>query len=52
MRYLLTLLFALVIAFQAYAQQFAGSDANARVGELINSSNYSTLSKELPALRE
>lgn len=52
MRYLLTLLLALVIAFQAYAQQFAGSDANARVGELINSSNYSTLSKELPALRE
>ena len=51
MRYLLTLLLALAITFQAYSQQFAGSDANARVGELINSSDYLTLSKELPALR-
>lgn len=52
MRYLLTLFLALAITFQAYSQQFAGSDANARVGELINSSDYLTLSKELPALRE
>ena len=52
MRYLLTLFLALAISVQAYSQQFAGSDANARVGELINSSDYLTLSKELPALRE
>lgn len=52
MRYLLTLFLALAISLPLYSQQFAGSDANARVGGLINSSDYLTLSKELPALRE
>ena len=51
MRYLLTILFALAISFQSYAQQLSGGDAAARVGELINSSDYITLCKELPALR-
>ncbi|MBR2170211.1 MAG: hypothetical protein IJ952_07625, partial [Alistipes sp.] len=51
MRYLLTLILAFSFSVQLFAQQFAGSDANARVGELINSSDYLTLSKELPALR-
>ena len=51
MRYLLTLFIAISLCVQLCAQQPAASDANARVGELINRSDYLTLSEELPALR-
>lgn len=51
MRYLLTLILALSFSVQLLAQQPNAVDANARVGELINRSDYLTLSKELPALR-
>ena len=51
MRYLLTISFVLALLFQSYAQQPAEGDATARVGELINSTDYITLSQELPALR-
>ena len=51
MRYLLTLILALSFSVQLLAQQPNAVDANARVGELINRSDYLTLSEELPALR-
>ena len=51
MRYLLTLILALSFSVQLFAQQPNAVDANARVGALINRSDYLTLSEELPALR-
>ena len=48
MRYLLTISFVFALLFQSYAQQPAEGDATARVGELINSTDYITLSQELP----
>ena len=51
MRYLLTLILALSFSVRLAAQQPNAVDANARVGELINRSDYLTLSEELPALR-
>jgi hypothetical protein len=51
MRYLLTLILALSFSVRLAAQQPDAADANARVGELINRSDYLTLSEELPALR-
>ena len=51
MRYLLTLILALSVFVQLFAQQPNAVNPNARVGELINRSDYLTLSEELPALR-
>ena len=51
MRILSTLILALCTIVGAYAQQPAEGDATARVGELINSADYITLSQEVPALR-
>lgn len=52
MRILSTLIVILCTTVGVYAQQSSAGNANARVGELINSSEYITLSRELPSLRD
>ena len=52
MRILSTLILVLCATVGVYAQQPSAGNANARVGELINSSEYITLSRELPSLRD
>ena len=51
MRSLLAILVALSVSLSAWSQTPAADDATARVGELLNSSDYITLGEELPALR-
>ena len=51
MRSLLAVLFALSVSLSAWSQTPAADDATARVGELLNSSDYITLGEELPSLR-
>ena len=52
MRILSTLILVLCATVGVYAQQPSADNANARVGELINASEYITLSRELPSLRD
>ena len=52
MRILSTLILILCATVGVYAQQPSADNANARVGELINASEYITLSRELPSLRD
>ena len=52
MRILSTLILVLCATVGVYAQQPFEGNANARVGELINNSEYITLSRELPSLRD
>lgn len=52
MRILSTLILVLCTTVGVYAQQPSAGNANARVGELINTSEYITLSRELPSLRD
>ena len=52
MRILSTLILVLCATVGVYAQQPFEGNANARVGELINTSEYITLSRELPSLRD
>lgn len=52
MRILSTLILVLCATVGVYAQQPSAGNANARVGELINTSEYITLSRELPSLRD
>ena len=51
MRSLLLSLSVLLVGLCAQAQTISPEQANARVGELLNASDYITLSAELPALR-
>ena len=51
MRSLLAVLFALSVSLSAWSQTPVADDATARVGELLNSSDYITLGEELPSLR-